>query len=142
MNALHSRGLKAVVLSYVVAGLSPALAADYVIIVNKDNANAADKDFIAKVYKGEVKSWKDGGAVVFYDLPEDSPVRAAFDTDVIGKTPSQLRAMWASLTFSGKALPPKAAANDAEIISAVASNKNAIGYVSMAPANAAVKTVK
>ena len=53
-----------------------------------------------------------------------------------------MKAMWASLTFSGKALPPKSAAGDAEVLNAVANNKNAIGYVSATPSNSAVKVVK
>lgn len=142
MNAKFSRSLKLAVLCLSAAGVQTALATDYVMIVNKDNSNVVDKEFAAKVYKGEAKSWKDGSAVAAYDLPEDNPARAAFDGEVVGKSPNQLRALWASLTFSGKALPPKAAANDAEVIAAVAANKNALGYVSAAPSNAAVKTVK
>jgi len=142
MEAKFSRILRLAVLGLSAAGAQLAWAADYVLIVNKDNPNVVDKHIAAGVYKGEVKSWKDGSAIAAYDLPEDNPTRAAFDSEVVGKSPSQLRALWASLTFSGKALPPRAAASDAEVIAAVAANKNALGYVSAAPSNAAVKTVK
>ena len=125
-------------------GMVGAGAGDYYIVVNKDNANAntLDKDFVSKIYRGEAKTWKDGSAVAPYDLPEDNPARAAFLNDVVHKTPAQAKALWATLMFSGKALPPKAAAMDAEVISAVATNKNAIGYVSAPPASAFVKVIK
>jgi ABC-type phosphate transport system substrate-binding protein len=137
-----AQGLKSALIFFAVVGLHVADAADYVLIVNKDNSHPVDKEFFAKVYKGAAKSWPDGGSVVAYDLPDDNATRTAFYNDVVGKTPAQVRSMWASLTFSGKALPPKSAANDADIVAAVAANKSAIGYVSGAPSNGAVKTVK
>lgn len=117
-------------------------AGEYVIVVNKENSNVVDKEFVGKVYRGETKSWKDGSPVVAYDLPDDNSARSAFLADVVGKTQAQVKSMWASLTFSGKALPPKAAGSDSDVINAVAGNKNAIGYVLTSPTNSAVKVVK
>jgi ABC-type phosphate transport system substrate-binding protein len=117
-------------------------AADFVIIVNKDNANPVDKEFAAKAYRGEAKSWPGGGNVATIALPEESAPRVAFDKDVLGKTPAQSRALWAQMTFSGKAVPPKMVDTDADVVKAVSENKNAIGYVSPAAATAAVKAIK
>lgn len=119
-----------------------ALAADYVIIVNKENTNPVDHDFAAKAYRGEAKSWPGGGNVQTIALPEENAVRIAFDKDVLGKTPSQSKNLWAQLTFSGKAIPPKMVDNDEAAVKAVVENKNAIGYVSAAAAGASVKVVK
>jgi ABC-type phosphate transport system substrate-binding protein len=119
-----------------------ASAADYLIVVNKDNANPVDKDFVAKAFRGEAKSWPAGGNVTTVALPEENASRVAFDKDVLGKSPSQSRALWAQLTFSGKAVPPKMVDSDADVIKAVSENKNAIGYVSAGGATAAVKVVK
>ena len=106
-----------------------AHAGDYVVIVNKDNANTVDKALVAKLYVGDSKSWPGGGSVALVDQPEDSPVRAAFDNDVVGKSPASLKSLWAQNVFTGKALPPKVMFSDDDVKKAVAGNKNAIGYI-------------
>ncbi len=126
-----------------IAPIAPVLAAgDFVIIVNKDNNNAVSQEFAAKVYRGEAKSWEGGGSVTAVALPEDNAVRGSFDKEILGKSPSQSKALWAQMTFSGKATPPKMAESEADVIKIVSENKNAIGYVSSKGAVASVKIVK
>jgi len=117
-------------------------AEDFVIIVNKDNANPIDRELVTKIYRGETKSWPGGGSVVAYALPEDNSVRTAFDKALLNKSPAQSKALWAQLTFTGKALPPKVADSDAEVVKAIAENKNAIGYVAPQAASDKVKAIK
>jgi ABC-type phosphate transport system substrate-binding protein len=124
-------------------GLCAAAAADdYVIIVNKDNANAVSTELVAKAYRGEAKSWPEGGNINPVALPDDNATRVAFDKAVLGKAPAQSRALWAQLTFTGKAVPPKMADNDDDVIKAVSENKNALGYVSSKAKVDSVKVVK
>jgi ABC-type phosphate transport system substrate-binding protein len=125
------------------AVLAPAAQAeDYVVIVNQDNGNAVNADFLAKAYRGEVKSWPAGGAISVIALADESPTRLAFDKAVLGKSPSQSRAMWAQLAFTGKAVPPKVVDSDDEVVKAVNGNKNAVGYVSPKANVSSVKVVK
>lgn len=125
------------------AALGAARAAeDFVIIVNKANTNAVSTEFVAKAYRGEARSWPEGGNVATVALPDDNSTRIAFDKAVLGKAPAQSRALWAQLTFTGKAVPPKLVDSDAEVVKAVAENKNAIGYVSAHAAVDSVKVVK
>jgi len=63
------------------------------------------------------------------DLPETNPVRASFSTEVLGKTIASLRALWAQMIFSGKALPPRQVVTDDDVKKLVATNKGAIGYI-------------
>jgi len=121
---------------------SPTRAADYVIIVNKDNANTVDPTFVAKLYRGDAKSWPAGGNASLYALKEDNPLRAEFDKNILDKTPSQSRAYWAALMFSGKGTGPKIVETDEDVIKAVSENKNALGYVSAKAATPAVKVIK
>ena len=119
--------------------VAPALAADFVVIVNKANDNAIDKNLVAKFYLGESKAWPNGGSVVPYDLPQDKPLRAAFDNEVVGKSPGSLKSLWTQNVFTGKALPPKSAPTDEDVRKAVAANKNAIGYVKAGSVDDTVK---
>jgi len=116
-----------------------ALSGDFVVIVNKASTVAVDKTTVAKIYQGELKSWPDGTPAVAIDLPEDNPSRAAFATEVVGKSVANLKAIWAQLIFSGRALPPKAVASDDDVKKAVSAAKGGVGYIK---ANAVDDTVK
>ena len=121
----------------------PALAfADgVVVIVNKANTNPVDQALVAKIYRGEVKSWAAGGAIAAFDLPEDNLLREDFDSGIVGKSEASLKTLWSQNVFSGKAAPPHVAASDDEVKKAVAANKNAIGYIQSRSLDDSVKAV-
>jgi ABC-type phosphate transport system substrate-binding protein len=130
--------------SSVIAGVlfsAIAMAADVVVIANKANENNVDKAFIVKAFTGEAKNWPDGGTLHLLDQADDSPSRTVFNTSVLGKNDSAVKAMWAQKIFSGKALPPKVVSSDEEVKKAVAANKNAIGYISAAAVDGSVKVI-
>lgn len=111
------------------ATLGTATASDVVVIGHKDNANAVDKTFIAKAYTGDTRNWPDGGPVALFDQADDSATRQAFYAGIVGRNAAQVKAAWAQLVFSGRALPPKVVDGDADVKKAVAANRNAIGYI-------------
>jgi ABC-type phosphate transport system substrate-binding protein len=119
----------------------PAVAGDFAVIVNKANTSAVDKDAIAKVYTGDKKIWDDGIPVMAVDLPADNTVRASFSGDVLGKTVATMKAFWAQLVFSGKALPPKVASSDEDVKRLVSANKGAIGYIKPSSVDDSVRVV-
>lgn len=118
---------------------SAALAGDFAVIVNKGNGAAVDKAAVARIYTGEMKAWSDGTPVVAVDLPDDNGTRASFCTEVVGKTVANLRAMWAQIIFSGKAMPPKQAASDEDVKKLVSSTKGAVGYIKASSVDDSVK---
>lgn len=120
---------------------APAAAAEMVVIVNKDNGNTFTKSMVEKIYKGDMTAWPAGGVVVAYDLPEGSAGRTDFTKSLLGISVSSLKAAWAMKLFSGKATPPKTAGSDGEMKSAVAANRNAIGYISASSLDESVKSV-
>ena len=102
---------------------------DFVVIVNKANRNPVDKATVAKIYMGELVAWPDGTQVAAVDLPENDPIRVDFSREVLGKSVSNVKALWAQLVFSGRALPPKQAATDEDVKKFVVSNRGGIGYI-------------
>jgi hypothetical protein len=54
---------------------------------------------------------------------------------------SQVKALWARITFTGLGSPPKQLANDAAIKKAVAADPKAIGYIDKADLDASVTVV-
>jgi len=118
-----------------------AWAANVVVIVNKANANTVDKAFVVKVYTGEAKNWPDGGPVFALDQGEDNPIRADFNSSVLGKSSGNMKALWAQNIFAGKGLPPKVVDPDADVKKIIRTNKNAIGYIRAASVDDTVKVV-
>ena len=60
---------------------------------------------------------------------------------MIKKTPSQVEAIWAKASFSGKGSPPKEFANDAAIKKAVAAEPTALAYIDKASVDSSVKVL-
>lgn len=75
------------------------------------------------------------------DLPEASPLREEFYTRVTGKSAAQVKSVWARLAFTGKAKPPKEAANGAELKKLLAGAPNAIGYMDKSEVDSSVKVL-
>lgn len=132
MNIMSCNGFRIGLLALLLAAagtLSAAGGSDFVVIVNKANSSPLDKATVAKIYSGELVAWPDGTRVAAVDLPESDPIRIDFSRDVLGKTVSNVKALWAQLVFSGRALPPKQAASDEEVKKFVVSNRGGIGYI-------------
>jgi phosphate transport system substrate-binding protein len=109
------------------------------VIVNKDNKIAdLKKDDIKKIFLGEITDWSklggDSGVIRVVTREEGSGTRGAFEELVLGKD------------AAGKELKIFDRANvqnsTGAVRTAVAADKNAIGYVSLGLLNADVKAIK
>jgi ABC-type phosphate transport system substrate-binding protein len=143
MNSLRIGSGMSTLLAIMALSLLATVArgADFAVIVNKDNASPVDKATVAAIYSGDLKSWKDGSPVMAIDLPESNPIRASFSTEVLGKSVANVKALWAQMIFSGKALPPKQVASDDDVKKLVSANKGAIGYIKQSSVDDSVKAV-
>ena len=120
---------------------TPVLAGDVVVIVNKSNPHTVDKAFVTKVFLGKIGEWPDGTAIEAYDQAEDNPLHDKFYSELLGKSPALVKALWAQNIFSGKRLPPKIANPDTLMKQWVISNKKAIGYISTSSLDNTVRVV-
>ncbi|MBP8307548.1 MAG: substrate-binding domain-containing protein [Burkholderiaceae bacterium] len=124
------------------AGTSaPCLADGIVVIVNRDNPNPVDREFVVRVYTGAIRGWPDGSPVFALDQPEDSETRQQFATMVLGKSVANLRAIWSQNIFTGRGMPPKVTTPDSEMKHLVATNRNAIGYIRASQLDATVRAI-
>ncbi len=103
----------------------------YVVVVNGSNPKSeiriAD---LARLFLKTTRRWDNGVPVAPVDQALDSPARARFSNDVLGKTPAQLHEHWLRETFSGREIPPPVRGSDAAVLEYVRGNEGAIGYVS------------
>jgi ABC-type phosphate transport system substrate-binding protein len=118
-----------------------ARADDIVVIVNKDNPNAVDLAYVARIYTGAAMRWPDGSPVFPLDQAEDSVARAQFASAVVGRSVPALRGIWSQNIFAGKGLPPKVASPDSEMKRLVAQNRHAVGYVLSSQVDDSVRVV-
>jgi len=110
----------------------PANAEAYVVVVHADNpATSIDKDRLSKMFLKKVKRWEVGDAGVEpFDQLESKDVREAFTRSVHGKSISAIKSYWQRMIFSGRDVPPDELDTDADVMSAVAKDGGAVGYVS------------
>lgn len=107
-----------------------------VVVVNpKSAAGAMTNEQVAQFFLGK------STAMTPIDQPESAPVRAEFYKKVTDKEPSQAKALWSKLVFTGKATLPKEMANSADVKKAVAADPKAIGYIEKSAVDASVKVV-
>ncbi len=106
------------------------------------NSNVQTKSVSAEELKNVFLETKDSlsdGTHVQPVIAKGGAAHETFLKEYLGKSDSALQMYFRSLVFTGKAMMPKVAASDSEIVAYVAKTKGAIGYVS---ANADVTGVK
>jgi ABC-type phosphate transport system substrate-binding protein len=112
----------------------PAMA-EVVVIVNPKAADSSmTKDQVAQYFLGK------SSALTPVDQPEGA-LRAEFYKKVTDKDPSQAKALWSKLVFTGKATMPKEAGDSAAVKKAVASDPKAIGYIEKSAVDGSVKVI-
>jgi ABC-type phosphate transport system substrate-binding protein len=122
-----------VLAGWVLAG-APARAQDapaYQVVVNAANpVTELPRAEVSRWFLKQAKKWPDGGVVVPLDQSSRSEVRAAFSIGVHKQSLQAIETYWQKQIFSGRTVPPFVKVGDAELMAYVASNTNAIGYVS------------
>jgi ABC-type phosphate transport system substrate-binding protein len=115
--------------------------ADVAIVVHPSNDSSFNKSTIKKIFLGKSKSFSNGRVAILLSSPPKNATTEEFNKKVVGKSSNQINAYWSKMIFTGKGTPPQKMASDSEIVSAVASNPDAIGYIDAAAATDAVKVV-
>jgi len=134
--------MKKLILGAVLLAVTGTSYADIDVIVHPSNASNIDAKAIKKIFTGKAKSFSSGDKAVPITQADSSAVTGEFNSKVIKKSSSQLKAYWSKLVFTGKGTPPKSVANDQEVIDLVAKNPNMIGFVSKGSAGGSVKVVQ
>ncbi|MFY9180409.1 MAG: phosphate ABC transporter substrate-binding protein [Venatoribacter sp.] len=122
--------------------LSASAFAEVAVIVSASNGNSSlDKAAIEQIFLGKTSSFPNGEKAVPIDQSEGTAARESFNSDLLGKNSSQLKAYWSRLIFTGKGTPPKESGGDLDVKDLVAKNPNLIGYVDAATVDDSVKVV-
>lgn len=104
--------------------------AEILVIVNAQNSVITlEKKQVVDLFMGRVSAFPNGQSAETLDLKTGTPLRARFYKTLTGKNEAQVDAYWATLIFAGRMSPPKQLADEQTLIAEVASNTEAIAYV-------------
>jgi len=115
--------------------------AEVVIVVHPSNTSTFDKSTIKKIFLGKKKSFSNGRPTILLSSPPSSTATEEFNKKVIGKSSNQVNAYWSKMIFTGKGTPPQEMPSTNDIISVIAANPDAIGYIDASAVTDAVKIV-
>jgi len=103
--------------------------AEIAIIANSKSSATLDAKAAKKLFLGKTSKVSGTTRVVLVGQTDNSPTKAEFTKKITNKSLGKYKAYWSKLIFSGKAVPPKELASDADVIAFVSKNANAIGYI-------------
>lgn len=121
--------------------ISTALAEISIIANPASGASELDAKTAKKLFLGKTKSVPGMDSVTLVSQIEASSTTAEFTQKITKKTLSQYKSYWSRMIFSGKAVPPKELANDAEVKAYVASHADAVGYIDAGNVDDSVKVL-
>lgn len=100
------------------------------MIVNAENTvNDFNQRQLVDLYMGRDLYFPNGQMALRLDQSPDSKVRKNFYANLVGKSVAQVNAYWARLLFTGRASPPQVIRNSKDVLEAIRSNSNAVGYI-------------
>lgn len=110
-----------------------------VIVAGEGSAIAElSKAQAEQLYLGRASTLPGGTPVSLADLPP-GPTRDRFYARLTDKNPSQIRAHWSRMVFTGRALPPREVADTEQLRSLLAADPNLIGYLPAAAVEGPLK---
>jgi ABC-type phosphate transport system substrate-binding protein len=116
--------------------------ADVVAVVSSTSAvTTLSKAQVSDIFLGKVSRFPDGTPVIPIDQEEGSSARDEFYATYAGKSPSQIKAHWAKIIFTGRGQPPKTASTEVGIRKLIAANPQAISYIQRSAVDGSVKVV-
>jgi ABC-type phosphate transport system substrate-binding protein len=118
-----------------------AKAEGVVVIVNRSNNAAVDKELVTNIYLGKKSYWQNGALVMALARSEGDPTYLEFCKKILGRSPIVVKTIWAQKIFTGRGMPPKVTEPDAEVKKLVSENVNAIGYIDANSLDDSVKAV-
>lgn len=127
-------------LSLLLSGMiGPAIAGAVVIGHPGLSVSQLNVQQVSDLFLGKASKLPDGTAVKAVDHQDGEPIKEEFYKNVVGKTPSQLKAYWAKIVFTGEGAPPKSYAGDQAVKQQVANTPGTIGYIDDSAVDGSVK---
>lgn len=114
----------------------PAARAEIVVVVNTKNP-------ATRMFREQAAQFFLGKSTLFtpIDHADSAAIRGEFCKKVLEMDPSQVKAIWSKLLFTGRATAPRQYGSDADVKKAVAADVSAIGYIDKSAVDDTVKVI-
>ena len=112
-----------------------------VVVAANTSVSKLSKNQLSKIFLGKSRRFPDGSRAVPLNQNEGNLERDNFYQQVSGKSPSQVKAHWSKLIFTGRGQPPKEASDDAAVKYLLNNNGVNIGYIDRKAVDDSVKIV-
>ena len=99
-----------------------------IVAAREGGLTELDRETAEQLYLARRTTLPNGRTVTLVDLPA-GPARDQFYLRLTRKNPSQIRAYWSRLVFTGRAQPPREAADADEVRRLLQSTPGAIAYL-------------
>jgi ABC-type phosphate transport system substrate-binding protein len=106
--------------------------------------NTLTRNDIQEIFLGKRVQWSDHSKI--YAATVKDEVHKMFLKEYLNRTETKWRAYWKRMVFTGRGVPPRSLATEAELIAYIAETKGAVGYIShegiQGSPEAAIKIIK
>jgi ABC-type phosphate transport system substrate-binding protein len=120
--------------------LVKTVTADVVAVVSSTSTiTSLSNAQVTDIFLGKVSRFPNGTLAVPIDQVEGSAARDEFYATIAGKSPAQIKSLWAKIIFTGRGQPPKSVSNSIEVRKLLAANPQAIGYIERSSVDSSVK---
>jgi ABC-type phosphate transport system substrate-binding protein len=138
MSVRHS--LLVLLLSLGLGSITERAVADVVVVVSaKSPLKELSLDQLSGIFLGKIAVLPNGMRISPIDQSEGVATRDTFYTQYIGKSPTQVRAYWSKLIFSGRGQPPRSAHDDETVKRLLAEHPDWIGYIDRSALDGSVR---
>jgi len=110
-------------------GMNMASAEVVVVVAAGNPVVSLSKTELADIFLGKASRLRGSEPVVPVDQRERSAAHDYFYREHLDLSPSELKAYWSRLIFTGRGQPPKSVRDDAAMADVIAANPDAIGYI-------------
>lgn len=123
-------------------GAAGVLAADFIIVVHRDNPiNSLSQEDIKRIFLGKNQTWPDGSPTTII-MNTSEEIHEKFTRTMLHKSPVQLSVYWKKILYSGSGMLPLAVKDDEAAKSYIGFHRNAIGYITADSLDRQVKKVE
>lgn len=103
----------------------------FVVVVHESNPiSEVTREELSRMFLKKITVWRTKKPVLPVDMKENTKTREVFTRAVHRREVTSVASYWQQQIFAGRAVPPSQRATDADVLSFVAGNADAIGYVS------------
>lgn len=113
----------------------------FVLVAHPDvPRESLDKKTVSRIFLGKKTRW-DGGLPVVPVVLREGDLHESFVEAMLDRTASKYEVFWKQAVFTGRGIPPRSFADEAELLAFVAATPGAVGYVSAGASLEGVKRV-